>query len=259
VFKAAGDRPITFRTLDIGGDKVLPYGRTSDEEENPAMGWRAIRLGLDRPALLRIQIRALLKAAKGKELRLMFPMVTEVGEFERARVLVEREKQFLRRHNYPMAETVKLGVMIEVPSLLFQLDELFSTVQFASIGTNDLHQFVMASDRGNNRLAGRYDPLGVPFLRVLRQIADKAAEYRVPLTVCGELAGKPLEAMALLALGYRSLSMSPASIGPVKAMLLDVDIAKLRARLLTRLEPNRPNADIREMLRTFAEEQGVPV
>ncbi len=259
VFRVAGDRPITFRTLDIGGDKVLPYGRTSDEEENPAMGWRAIRLGLDRPALLRIQIRALLKAAKGKELRLMFPMVTEVAEFERARVLVEREKQFLRRHGYPMAETVKLGVMIEVPSLLFQLDELFGTVQFASIGTNDLHQFVMASDRGNNRLAGRYDPLGVPFLRVLRQIADKAAEYRVPVTVCGELAGKPLEAMALLGLGYRNLSMSPAAIGPVKAMLLDVDLAKLRARLLTRLEPNRQNTDIRDMLRTFAEEHGVPV
>jgi phosphotransferase system enzyme I (PtsP) len=117
----------------------------------------------------------------------------------------------------------------------------------------------MASDRGNNRLAGRYDPLGVPFLRVLRQIADKAAEYRVPVTVCGELAGKPLEAMALLALGYRNLSMSPAAIGPVKAMLLDVDLAKLRARLLTRLEPNRQNTDIRDMLRTFAEEHGVPV
>lgn len=259
VIRVAGDKPVTFRSLDIGGDKVLPYIRHSEEEENPAMGWRAIRLGLDRPGLLRTQIRALLKACAGHELRLMFPMVTEVSEFERAQAMVEREKTFLKRHGYQLPDTVKLGVMIEVPSLVFQLDELFRVVHFASVGSNDLLQFMMASDRGNARLAGRYDALSLPFLRMLKQIADKAAEHHVPITLCGEIAGKPLEAMALLAIGYRSISMSPASIGPVKAMVLEADISRLRARFLTRLEPGRISGDLRAFLRAYAEEQGIPI
>lgn len=259
VIRVAGDKPVTFRSLDIGGDKVLPYIRHSEEEENPAMGWRAIRLGLDRPGLLRTQIRALLKACAGHELRLMFPMVTEVSEFERAQAMVEREKTFLKRHGYQLPDTVKLGVMIEVPSLVFQLDELFRVVHFASVGSNDLLQFMMASDRGNTRLAGRYDALSLPFLRMLKQIADKAAEHHVPITLCGEIAGKPLEAMALLAIGYRSISMSPASIGPVKAMVLEADISRLRARFLTRLEPGRISGDLRAFLRAYAEEQGIPI
>jgi phosphotransferase system enzyme I (PtsP) len=260
VLDTAGERPVTFRTLDIGGDKVLPYVRPTDEEENPAMGWRAIRLGLDRPGLLRTQVRSLLKAGAGRELRIMFPMITEVAEFERAQSFVEREKAFLRRHGYTLPETVKLGVMLEVPSLLYQLDELFGIVQFVSIGTNDLHQFLMASDRGNTRLAGRYDTLSRPFLRVMKLIIDKANEHHVPVTVCGEVAGKPLDAMALLALGYRSLSMSAASVGPVKAMLVDLDVGRLRARLLNRLEPGLSGADnIRAFLKAYAEEQKVPV
>ena len=259
VIEAAGDRPVTFRTLDIGGDKVLPYVHSFEEEENPAMGWRAIRLGLDRPGLLRTQLRAMLKAAGGRDLRIMFPMITMVSEFERARDMVEREKAFLKRHGYKLPETIKLGVMIEVPSLLFQLDELFSVVHFASIGSNDLLQFTMASDRGSTRLAGRFDPLSQPFLRVLKTILDKGLEHHVPLTLCGEIGGRPLEAMALLALGYRSLSMSPSSIGPVKAMLLDLDVARLRARLLPRLEPGRPVGDMRHFLRGYADEQGIPV
>jgi phosphotransferase system enzyme I (PtsP) len=260
VLDGAGERPVTFRTLDIGGDKVLPYVRANEEEENPAMGWRAIRLGLDRPGLLRTQIRSLLKAGGGRELRIMFPMVTEVAEFERAQAFVEREKAFLRRHGYTLPETVRLGVMLEVPSLLHQLDELFGIVQFVSVGTNDLHQFLMASDRGNTRLAGRFDTLSVPFLRVLKTIIDKANEHHVPVTLCGEMAGKPLEAMALLALGYRSLSMSAASIGPVKAMLVDLDVGRLRARLLGRLEPGRRDPEsVRAFLKSYAEEQKVPV
>ena len=135
VLEAAGGKPVTFRSLDIGGDKVLPYAQAFEEEENPAMGWRAIRLGLDRPGLLRIQIRALLKAAAGRELRLMFPMVTVVSEYEKAQALVEREKEFLKRMGHELPETIKLGVMIEVPSLLFQLDELFAKVHFASVGS----------------------------------------------------------------------------------------------------------------------------
>jgi phosphotransferase system enzyme I (PtsP) len=190
----------------------------------------------------------------------MFPMVTEVAEFERAQALVEREKAFLRRHGYTLPETVKLGVMLEVPSLLYQLDELFGIVQFVSVGSNDLHQFLMASDRGNTRLAGRFDTLSRPFLRVLKEIIDKANEHHVPVTVCGEIAGKPLDAMALIALGYRSLSMSAASIGPVKAMLVDLDVGRLRARLLNRLEPGRTGVDnIRAFLKAYAEEQKVPV
>ncbi len=259
VLESAGGKPVTFRSLDIGGDKVLPYAQSFVEEENPAMGWRAIRIGLDRPGLLRIQVRALLKAAAGRELRLMFPMVAEVSEFERAQALVEREKNFLKRLGYEMPETIKLGVMIEVPSLLFQLDELFGKVHFASVGSNDLFQFTMASDRGNTRMTGRYDPMSRPFLRALKLIQDKALEHHVPLTLCGELSGRPLEAMALIALGYRSLSMSSSSVGPVKTMLLELDVGKLRARLLPRLESGRASEDIRAMLRAFAEEQGVPV
>jgi phosphotransferase system enzyme I (PtsP) len=259
VLQAAGDRPVTFRSLDIGGDKVLPYVRQSEEEENPAMGWRAIRVGLDRPGLLRTQLRSLLKAGVGHELRIMFPMITEVSEFERAQAMVEKEKAFLKRHGYKLPDTVKLGVMIEVPSLLFQLDELFSVVHFASVGSNDLMQFSFASDRGNTRLSGRYDPLSKPFLRALKQIADKAREYHVPLTLCGELAGRPLEAMALLAIGYRSISMSPSSIGPVKSVVLDLDVGRLRARLLPRLEPGTGNADLRGFLKSYAEEQGLQV
>ncbi len=223
------------------------------------MGWRAIRLGLDRPGLLRTQIRSLLKAGVGHELRIMFPMITEVSEFERAQAMVEKEKAFLKRHGYKLPDTVKLGVMIEVPSLLFQLDELFSVVHFASVGSNDLMQFSFASDRGNTRLSGRYDPLSKPFLRALKQIADKAREYHVPLTLCGEIAGRPLEAMALLAIGYRSISMSPSSIGPVKSVVLDLDVGRLRARLLPRLEPGTGNADLRGFLKNYAEEQGLQV
>ena len=204
-------------------------------------------------------MRALLKAAAGRELRLMFPMVASVSEYERAQALVEREKNFLKRLGYDLPETIKLGVMIEVPSLLFQLDELFSKVHFASVGSNDLFQFTFASDRGNTRLSGRYDSMSLPFLRVLKLIQDKAAEHHVPLTLCGELSGKPLEAMALIALGYRSLSMSSSSVGPVKSMVLELDVSKLRARVLPRLEPGRPSEDLRAFLRACAEEQGVPI
>ncbi|MDR3494218.1 MAG: phosphoenolpyruvate--protein phosphotransferase [Ancalomicrobiaceae bacterium] len=259
VLDAAGDKPVTFRSLDIGGDKVLPYVRQSEEEENPAMGWRAIRLGLDRPGLLRTQIRALLKASGGRDLRLMFPMVTDISEFERAKAMVEREKAFLKKHGYKLPDTIRLGVMIEVPSLLFQLDELFNLVQFASVGSNDLMQFMLASDRGSTRLSNRYDPMSKPVLRALKLIADKASEHHVPLTLCGELAGRPLEAMALLAIGYRSISMSAASIGPVKTMVLDLDVGRLRSRLLPRLEPGTPAADLRLFLKQYAAEQGITV
>ena len=256
ILDASGGKPVTFRSLDIGGDKVLPYLR-SILEENPAMGWRALRLGLDRPGLLRTQIRALLHAAAGRDLKLMFPMVVEVDEFLQARGLVEKELKHLRRHGHPVPETIRLGVMVEVPSLLFQLDELLGHVDFISVGSNDLFQFFCAVDRGNTRVADRFDPLSPPFLRALKQIVDAADKAHVPVTLCGEMAGNPLAAMALIGLGYRNLSMSPASLGPVKAMLRTLDAGRLSARLLSRMEPGHRDSDIRAFLTRFAEEMDV--
>ena len=177
VLDAAGKRPVTFRTLDIGGDKVLPYMRNV-EEENPALGWRAIRLGLDRPGLLRSQVRAMLRAAGGRELRLMFPMIAMVEEFDKAKALVEIELTHLRRHGHALPERVQIGTMLEVPSLLFQLDELLERVDFLSVGSNDLMQFLYAADRGNTRVSQRFDPLSTPVLRALKEIADKGQQAR---------------------------------------------------------------------------------
>ena len=258
VLDAAGERPVVFRTLDIGGDKVLPYMRAI-EEENPALGWRAIRLGLDRPGLLRSQIRALLKAATGRELRLIFPMVSAVEEFDRARHIVERELTHLRRHGHGLPERVLVGVMLEVPALLFQLDELFSRIDFASVGSNDLVQFLYAADRGNPRVADRFDTLAPSALRALKLVADKAAEYGKPVTLCGELASRPLEALALAAIGYRKLSVSPASFGPVKAMLLELNLAAATALVEPLLDPASHFATIRPQLKSFAEKSGLPL
>jgi phosphotransferase system enzyme I (PtsP) len=258
VLDAANGRPVTFRSLDVGGDKVLPYFR-QQKEENPAMGWRAIRLGLDRPALLRTQARALLKAAAGRELRLMFPMVSEVVEFERAKAIVTRELNHLERHGHGHPERVALGTMIEVPSLLFQLDELFSVVDFASVGSNDLMQFVMASDRANSRLAGRFDPLNAAFLRALRSITRAADAAGKPLTLCGEIAGRPLDALGLAAIGFRSLSMASAAIGPVKSAIRALDLTPLGERVNALIDQGASASEIRGELRAWAETHSVPI
>jgi phosphotransferase system, enzyme I, PtsP len=258
VMDAANGKPVTFRSLDVGGDKVLPYFR-QQKEENPAMGWRAIRLGLDRPALLRTQARALLKASAGRELRLMFPMVTEVVEFERAKAIVTREQHHLARHGHAGPEKLILGTMIEVPSLLFQLEELFSVVDFASVGSNDLMQFVMATDRGNSRLAGRFDPMNPAFLRALRMIARAADTAGKSLTLCGEMAGRPLDAIALAAIGFRSLSMASAAIGPVKAAMRALDHAPISERLNALIDQGASASEIRGELRAWAETHSVPV
>ena len=177
VLDAADNKPVTFRTLDIGGDKVLPYMRNI-EEENPALGWRAIRLGLDRPALLRTQLRALLRAAGGRSLKIMFPMIATVAEFDQAKELVERELTHLRRHGHKLPDAVEVGSMVEVPSLLYQLDELLEHVDFLSVGSNDLVQFLYAVDRGNPRVSTRFDPLSAPVLRALKDIAEKSRAIR---------------------------------------------------------------------------------
>jgi phosphotransferase system, enzyme I, PtsP len=256
VLDAAGDKPVTFRTLDIGGDKVLPYMRNV-EEENPALGWRAIRLGLDRPGLLRTQIRALLRAAGSRALKIMFPMISTVQEFDQAKELVERELTHLRRHGHKLPDQVEVGSMVEVPSLLYQLDELLDRVDFLSVGSNDLVQFLYAIDRGNPRVSNRFDAISAPILRALKDIADKAREHQKPATVCGEMASHPIGALALIAIGYRSLSLTPSAVGPVKAMLLDVDSRKAAAFLCPLIEKPSRGAPIREQLEQFAASNGL--
>ena len=255
VLDAAGKKPVTFRTLDIGGDKVLPYLRNI-EEENPALGWRAIRLGLDRPGLLRSQVRALLRAAGGRDLRLMFPMIAEVEEFDKAKALVEVELTHLRRHGHELPERVEIGTMVEVPSLLFQLDELLERVDFLSVGSNDLMQFLYAADRGNPRVSDRFDTLSAPVLRALKDIADKAKKHGKPVALCGELASQPIGALALAILGYRTLSLSPSAIGPVKALLLELDISKGEAALLPCLEQPIGSVSIRDRLKALRPPRG---
>lgn len=256
ILDAAGGRPVVFRSLDVGGDKVIPYFR-SGVEENPALGWRAIRMALDRPALFRTQIRALLRAAQGRELRVMLPMISDVTEFEMARALIDREVTLLKKHGRREPSKLMVGAMIEVPALLWQLDSLLPVADFVSVGSNDLVQFLFAADRGNERVADRFDVLSPPALRVLRQIVQAAERHETPLTLCGEMAGKPLEAMALVGLGFRSISMAPASVGPVKAMVLSLDAENLRQKLDTLLAERKTS--LREDLKRFAAETGVQV
>jgi phosphotransferase system enzyme I (PtsP) len=249
VLDGAAGRQVVFRTLDLGGDKVLPYARPLNEE-NPAMGWRAIRMTLDRPALLRYQIRAMLAAAKGRDLNLMFPMVAEVAEFRTARALVDRELERLAKIGAEPPRKVRVGSMLEVPALAFQLPALLASADFVSIGSNDLMQFLFASDRGNPRLGGRYDLLSPPMLNFLKGVSDAARARGVPVTLCGEMAGRPLEAMALIGLGFRSLSMVPASIGPVKQMLLGLNAGGLAETMSSLLDQS--DHSLREQLRQFA-------
>ena len=222
VMDAAGDRPVTFRTLDLGGDKVLPY-LEAEREDNPALGWRAVRMGLDRPALLRLQLRALIVAAKGRPLRVMFPLVTTVDEFRAARALVDTEAAWAKRRGKPAPLRLEVGAMIEAPSLIWHLDALLPMTDFVSVGTNDLMQYLFAADRGNPSVSDRYDPLSPPALRALAAIQEACAETATPVSVCGEMAGRPLEAFTLIALGFERLSMPPAGIGPVKQMVRSCD------------------------------------
>ena len=256
VLDAAGDRPVTFRTLDVGGDKVLPYMRVI-EEENPALGWRAIRLGLDRPGLLRSQVRALLRAASGRHLRMMFPMVSAIDEFDHAKEIVEHELTHLRRHGHTLPERIEVGAMLEVPALLFQLDEILDRVDFLSVGSNDLVQFLYAADRGNSRVADRFDSISVPVLRALRDIIIRGQAHGKPVTLCGELASKPLGALALVALGYRALSLTPSSLGPIKSMLLELHAGRAADVMADLLDGPAARVSVRERLAAFAAVEGL--
>ena len=259
ILEEAGKKPVIFRTLDIGGDKVLPYFRNAPDEENPALGWRAIRLALDRPGLFRTQIRALLKASAGRELKLMLPMVCEMTEFRQAREFISAEVQHLSKFGHGLPNEIHTGIMFEVPSLLFDIDNVMREADFVSIGSNDLFQFFTASDRGNARVAGRFDQLSVPFLRALKLITDKATKHQTPLALCGEMASRPITALALMALGIRRTSMSPAGIGPVKDALKNTNIGLLRQEILQALEDTSCRACIRTIIEDFAEQHNIPL
>jgi phosphotransferase system enzyme I (PtsP) len=258
VLDAAGSKPVIFRTVDIGGDKALPYLRNSDtdeQEENPAMGWRAVRLALERDGLMKVQARALLEAAAGRTLHVMFPMISEPWELAQAKALFKEQHDWLAKRDKKLPKTVYYGTMLEVPALAETLDFVLPELDFLSIGTNDLTQFLFAADRANPKLAERYDWLSVAILRFLSRIVKTCANYDVPVGVCGEMGGRTLEAMALLGIGIRRLSITPASVGPVKAMVRSLDVAALSAHCTELLKGGVAN--LREPLAQWASDNNV--
>lgn len=257
VLEAAGDRPVVFRTVDIGGDKALPYldHDENGDEENPAMGWRALRLALDRDGLMKVQARALLEAAAGRTLNVMFPMVSEPWEFDEARTLFEKQRTWLEARGHKLPLHVRYGAMLEVPALAEVLDILLPNVDFLSIGTNDLTQFLFAADRAHPKLAVRYDWLSPSILRFLRRVTAQAHDAGIPIAVCGEMGGRPLEAMALIGLGIDRLSITPAAVGPIKAMVRSLDRASLTGAIAQLLV--QPPRDMRAALSDWASANGV--
>ncbi len=258
VYDSAEGKPITFRTLDLGGDKVPNYARRV-REENPALGWRAIRIALDRPALLRYQVRALITAANGRPLKIMLPMVSEVSEFQAAKLLIDREVSRAAQRGSPVPAKLEIGAMVEVPSLLFELHQILTCADFLSVGSNDLLQFIFAADRSNPTVARRYDTLSPAVLNLIRRIALAGADVapRRTISVCGEMAGRPLEAMALVGLGITSLSMQASMIAPVKMMIRSLDTRPLRGLLEQLCTIN--DRSTRSRLTEFAKHEGVVI
>lgn len=242
VLAAAGNKPVVFRTVDIGGDKALPYlTDIRDEAENPSMGWRALRLSLERSTLMKAQARALIEASGGKPLRVMFPMISEPWEFDQARDLFEEQVQWARNSHRKLPSSIEYGAMLEVPSLAEMLDQLLPKIDFLSIGTNDLTQFLFAADRADPRLAERYDWLSPAILRFIRRVSRQARAAGVPVRVCGEMGGRPLEAMALIGIGIEQFSITPAAVGPLKAMVRSLDAGRVRTRVEQLLDKPPPN------------------
>jgi phosphotransferase system enzyme I (PtsP) len=254
ILNQAADKPVMFRTLDIGGDKQLPYFQNS-ADQNPNMGWRAIRVALDQPSMLRQQLRALIHAADGRKLSVMFPMVSEVAEFDAAKAVLEKELARVRSRGGIVPEKLHVGVMLEVPGLMWQLKSLLPRVDFLSVGSNDLFQFLFASDRGNPRVADRYDVLSPGLLSLLRSLVVAAGEANVPLSLCGEMAGQPIEAMTLIGLGFRCISMPPTRIGAVKAMVRSLDAGALASYVDTLLD--LPDHSVRRKLTAYARDHGI--
>jgi phosphotransferase system enzyme I (PtsP) len=252
VLDVAGDRPVVFRTVDIGGDKVLPYLRQDNAtlEENPAMGWRALRVALERDGLLKVQARALLEAAGGRTLNVMFPMVTEPWEFDAAKAVFENQLAFLKRQKKLLPEAIRYGAMVEVPAIAEWLDVLAPRLSFLSIGTNDLTQFLFAADRGHPKLAERYDWVSPAILRFLHRVVTTVAPFGTDITVCGEMGGRRLEALALFGLGITRLSITPAAVGPIKELISKVDLGEIRQAMAGWLAS--PPANMRAVLTEWA-------
>jgi len=257
VLDIAGDKPVKFRTVDIGGDKTLPYLRHDDGEgeENPAMGWRALRVALEREGLLKVQARALIEAAAGRTLNVMFPMVSEAWEFDAAKQVFDTQLDFLKRQKKLLPEAIRYGVMLEVPSLAEQLDLIAPKVSFLSIGTNDLTQFLFAADRANPKLAARYDWLSPSILRFIRRVIIALESYDVDLAVCGEMGGRQLEALALMGLGIRRLSITPAAVGPIKELVGKVDLTEIGEAMEGWLASPPPN--LRAVIQEWACLKGI--
>jgi phosphotransferase system enzyme I (PtsP) len=257
VLDVAGDRPVVFRTVDIGGDKVLPYLRQDNAaaEENPAMGWRALRVALERDGLLKVQARALLEAAAGRTLNVMFPMVTEPWEFDAAKAVFEGQLAFLKRQKKTLPEAIRYGAMVEVPAIAEWLDVLAPRLSFLSIGTNDLTQFLFAADRGHPKLAERYDWVSPAILRFLHRVVTTVAPFGTDITVCGEMGGRRLEALALLGLGITRLSITPAAVGPIKELVSKVDLGAIRQAMAGWLID--PPANMRAVLTEWAANHGI--
>jgi phosphotransferase system, enzyme I, PtsP len=259
VLETAGDKPVIFRTVDIGGDKSLAYlsSEISREDENPAMGWRALRLALEREGLLKVQARALMDAAAGRTLNVMFPMVSEPWEFDAAKAVFDSQLEFLKKTRHTLPEAIRYGVMLEVPSLAEMLDVLIPKVGFISIGTNDLTQFLFAADRANPKLAERYDWVSPAILRFLRRVVAATVGHPVQLGVCGEMGGRRLEALALLGLGITRLSITPAAVGPIKELVRKVDVKEISKAMAGWLA--NPPPDMRVALQKWAEEREIEV
>ncbi|MDG1431538.1 MAG: phosphoenolpyruvate--protein phosphotransferase [Paracoccaceae bacterium] len=253
VLNAAGDMPVVFRTLDIGSDKVLPYMKTV-EEPNPALGWRAIRVGLDKPGVLRMQLQALIRATNGGPLTVMFPFVAQMSEFTAARAEVDKAMDRERKLGHPLPSSLDVGAMLETPSLAFASKKFFKDVQFLSIGGNDLKQFFFAADRENEMVRRRYDTLNVSFLSFLESIVERCEDTDTRLSFCGEDAGRPIEALCLAAIGFRALSMRPASIGPVKSLIRRTDLSALRKVIWD--ERDRGEQSVRPAVMEFLRTQG---
>ena len=257
VLDAAGSKPVVFRTVDIGGDKALPYLRHNDgeAEENPAMGWRALRVALEREGLLKVQARSLIEAAAGRTLNVMFPMVSEPWEFDAARDVFEAQLKFLKGQKKMLPEAIRYGAMLEVPALAEMLDVIAPKLSFLSIGTNDLTQFLFAADRSNPKLAERYDWVSPAILRFIRRVVTGVEGHNVDVTVCGEMGGRRLEALALIGIGIRRLSITPASVGPIKDMISRIDANEIGSAMAGWLA--NPPANLRVELSAWAAERGV--
>jgi phosphotransferase system enzyme I (PtsP) len=259
VLDAAGNKEVVFRTLDVGGDKALPYLDLGDgeQEENPAMGWRALRLALDRGGLMKAQARALLEAAAGRDLNVMFPMISEPWEFDEAKAIVEQQRAWLGGRRKQLPVSIRYGAMLEVPALAETLDLLLPKIDFLSIGTNDLTQFLFAADRAHPKLAERYDWLSPAILRFLRRVVRAATAAGVQVGICGEMGGRTLEAMALIGIGLERFSITPVAVGPIKAMIRSLDRSALMPAVEAMLE--QPPPSLRAALLEWAEAQDVQI